>query len=154
MSEHDSDDSDVVLTRLARALPRDIAPERDLWQGIERRIVSGRIQRFTWQNWAIAASLVLSCSAVLLTLTSGQPSLAPTLAPLVASEGPQSTLPARVQELMAYDLQLLASTRKDLRSRIATDPDNPELILLLVDIEAQEQALLQGALIQTSDDVR
>ena len=30
---NDTNDTDVVLTRLARALPRDIAPERDLWQG-------------------------------------------------------------------------------------------------------------------------
>ena len=150
MSERDTGDTDVVLTRLARALPRDIAPERDLWQGIERRIASHSVRRFAWQNWAIAASLVLSCSAVLLTLTSGweQP------VPLVINERPQSALPARIEALMAHDLQLLASTRQDLRARISSEPDNPELILLLVDIEAQEQALLQGALIETSESVR
>ena len=56
----------------------------------------------------------------------------------MVSERPPSILPQRVEALMAPDLQLLASTREDLRARVASEPDNTELILLLVDIEAQE----------------
>ncbi|MEM7362887.1 MAG: hypothetical protein AAF525_02585 [Pseudomonadota bacterium] len=145
-----TDETDVALTRLARSLPQDVAPERDLWQGIERRIISPDRRRMNWQNWAIAASLVLSCSAVFLTIMTGQDQPAP----LAVIDRPSSVLPQRIEALMAHDLQLLASTREDLRARIASEPDNPELILLLVDIEAQEQALLQGAMIQTSENVR
>jgi len=65
MNEQDENLANDPLLRAARALPREIAPPRDLWPGIETAIAreQGRGGR-QWQRWlAQAAAVVLLVGA-------------------------------------------------------------------------------------------
>ena len=68
-----SDPLDLMLAREIRNLDREIQPARDLWPGIERNISELPQRKKTellgnWMPYAIAASLVIAVSSLLVNL--------------------------------------------------------------------------------------
>ena len=142
----------------ASALPREMAPPRDLWAGIAERIEAERRVRPAWWGsvgLAVAAALVVAVGAALL-LRTEPASLVPALMTTPASLGPTS-IGAAEQEyeqaataLMAalqarrdtLSPETLAGVEKNLlvmdqalsevRAALGRDPGNPELTRMLV----------------------
>jgi hypothetical protein len=69
--QNDADPSDPWVEAASR-LPREIAPERDLWPGIAARLEPGDRTRAIWRGWhlagAVAAAVALVTVSSLITL--------------------------------------------------------------------------------------
>ena len=144
----------------ARALPREVAPPRDLWAGIAERIQEERRSRFPrWATWSLAAAavLVMSASLALVHRTApGGPAPSPAFVTAPAGLDPTSigaaeqdyqqaaaALLAALQERrQTLSPEALASVEKNLavidqaldqvRAALGRDPGNPELTRMLV----------------------
>lgn len=141
----------------ARALPREMAPPRDLWAGIAERIEGERRARPAWWGpvgLAMAATLVVGIAAALLHRTerAGAPTLATTPVSLDPTsigaaeqdyEQAATALMAALQERRdTLSPQTMASVEKNLlvmdqalaevRAALGRDPGNPELTRMLV----------------------
>jgi len=142
----------------ASALPRELAPPRDLWAGIAERIEAERRVRPAWWTsvgLAVAAALVVAVGAALF-LRNEPASMAPTYTTTPVSLDPSSIGAAEQEyELAASALmaalqarrdtlspETLASVEKNLRvmdqaltevrAALGRDPGNPELTRMLV----------------------
>lgn len=139
-------------------LPKDISPDRDLWQGIERAIqnnsqqASNGVSKKPFMTLAWAASIV---AAVLLTWgtivpqNDQTPDLVNILQDnfeqqkqtmLVSFGKPDVTkLPVEMQEQLAK----LASARESIKKALVDDPNNGDLLNLLDWTQQQELELLE-----------
>ena len=165
-----------ALLAHAAALPREMAPSRDLWAGIEARLDEARPtwRRAGWAGWgaglAAAAGVALALSTALHGPgPAGRPANGPTLAPAaLRSEDPGASaereyaraaadlMSALEQQRDRLPPETLASVEKDLRSidaaltevrrALATDPANPGLNHLLTSTHQRKVEVLQQVL--------
>lgn len=156
---------DFELARQIRDLSGDMQPERDLWMGIERRIMdypqSARRQGgHGWMPYAVAASLVIAVSALLVNVIQPQTggtvqSELVTLQALqreyVQVRNPMVEEFSRVNQFLDQktlnelyrNLEIMEQARKDLEQQVRDNPDNPRLMELLMKIHEQELELLK-----------
>lgn len=59
-----------TIENMASRLPRDIAPERDLWPAIAARLQPTQSRRGTWQ-YGVAATVLVACGALAVWLAAG-----------------------------------------------------------------------------------
>lgn len=124
------------LERRIDALPRGIAPSRDLWPGIASRIggpasspsAERRAQRRPWLSVlvALAAGYTLAAWLPLLQISTGPaPSVAPTALDLVADIRPAlERLPAKTRAIVEADLVGLEQDWVHIEQALAADPEN------------------------------
>jgi anti-sigma factor RsiW len=144
----------------AHALPREVAPGRDLWAGIAERIQEERrARRRGWATWGLAAAAVLVVGVSLRVLHSVDPAARPappavgtTPAALEATsigaaeqdyqQAATALLAALQERRQTLSPEALASVEKNLvaidqaldevRAALGRDPGNPELTRMLV----------------------
>ncbi|HVH66774.1 MAG TPA: zf-HC2 domain-containing protein [Gemmatimonadales bacterium] len=150
-----------ALVAGARALPRSIEPDRDLWTEVSGRIV----QRATWNvqraRWRLvfAAAAMLALAVALYRLAS-RPAV-PTaeerwtavqvdyeratreLSGLLAAQ--RGRLQPGTVALVERNLGIIEAALSDCRAALARDPANPELRSLFAAASRQEVELLQWA---------
>jgi Putative zinc-finger len=165
-----------ALLAHAAALPREMAPGRDLWAGVEARLDEARPawRRPGWAGWgaglAAAAGVALALSAALHGPgPAGRSASGPSLVPAALSSASPVSAAEREYARAAADLmsaleqqrdrlppETLASVEKDLRSidaaltevrrALATDPANPGLNHLLTSTHQRKVEVLQQVL--------
>lgn len=105
---------DETLRNAVESLPREMAPERDLWPGIAARIAPRR-QRF--QPWSIAAGIacVMAVGAIFTALSLRHPQAPATLATRQASTQPQpvAAAPSPQDRTRMIAAAIRRSTRQD-----------------------------------------
>ena len=142
----------------AHALPREVAPPRDLWAGIAERIEADRRTRPGWWapvGLAVAATLVLGVATVLLQrsgpgpvapeVTTTQVSLEPTSigaaeqeyeqaasALMAALQARRGTLSPDTLASVEKNLLVMDQALTEVRAALGRDPGNPELTRMLV----------------------
>jgi hypothetical protein len=118
------------LDRLARSR----APQRDLWPGIESRLVRRRRSPWALAQFALAASLVAGLAAVF-TLSLGPLGTAPGefAAPLALSDDSRAIVQA--------NLSMVRQAERELRRALDDNPDSPTLRSLLASTENRQRAL-------------
>lgn len=160
---------------LAKQLPRDVQPPKDLWPGIEARLdaVSEEPEhgpeRRWWLQAAAAVAMVVASSiiAVVVMNDPGEPVSVVDTAPAVG-EVPKSldvppwpesvdgnlgapeiyaieTLPAEVREDVITSLADVRSARKAIEEALEQDPNNAWLSSLWMHAYEQEMELLEDA---------
>lgn len=135
-------------------LKRDIAPERDLWVGIDSRIGAQRLrrQRAPWQAAVgIAASALLVLSATIGVQNFGAQhkplSSKDSDMPLAAASRDDMLLPAtarlhpETRALVKANLKIVDSAESQLKRAIAADPDDAYLRSLLTTARQQKEQL-------------
>jgi len=156
MSEEPNLSLDERLARLAR----EIAPARDLWPGIEARLLrGGRRQRRI--ALAIAATLATTALALFAAFHPpaghGPDSASRRLARAFDSEGPRGAafmrtraaleqsfasdlqrLPPKTRARLLQDLEIIRGAREDIRRALDSNPQDPMLNDLLADTWQQE----------------
>jgi anti-sigma factor RsiW len=164
-----------ALLAHAAALPREMAPGRDLWAGIEARLDQARPawRRPGWAGWgaglAAAAGVALALSAALHGPgPAGRSATGPSLVPAASSPNPVAAaereyaraaadlMSALEQQRDRLPPETLASVEKDLRSidaaltevrsALATDTANPGLNHLLTSTHQRKVEVLQQVL--------
>lgn len=163
----------MVLTAAA-ALPRSIAPPRDLWPDIASRLPARRGTPFhrsaTWPRWtplALAATVLIAVTATMTYRLSrppaGGPALTATAPPAVAgfaadrdyvlaaedlervlAEGRGRLAPSTV-ELLERNLALIDAAIAEARAALEADPANADLRALLWGAHRQKLDLLDRA---------
>jgi hypothetical protein len=160
------DGFELALARAVRELEPTLPPSRNLWPGIERRIVDHpQRQPATWQrhwlSFGVAASLLMAASALTLALLDlRQPAgqlLTSTPAmerlqldyqqvsnPMLASftEANKDLAPATL-EVLYRNLDLLAAARRDIEEQVRAHPEDSRLVTKLIQIHEQELTLLK-----------
>lgn len=126
------DDDPAPVPGLER-LPMEREPARDLWPGVEARLLR-RAPRAAWPM-ALAAALVAGVAALLM-LVARTPTGAPratTEAALTAPAAEVAALPLRAENraLVKAHLQMVADAQSQLRHALAREPDAPYLQRLL-----------------------
>lgn len=139
---------DSQLDRLAGTLRDEgIAPERDLWPGIDaaitRREQAGRARRgLPWWGWAAAAAatVVLALGLGLATNRSGggepSPDRAPTPVAAMVSEAP----------VVTGGMESLDQALEQLQAALAADPENLSLSRLVLMVHKSRGELLRKTL--------
>lgn len=160
----ESDERDLRLARAVRNLHREIMPERDLWQGIERRIVEYRQRNFRgWVEYVIpygvAASLLIAVSALVLSIGRVEPGTSGmTLAesieqmeveyarvknPMVrAFEETNKDLNPDTLQLLYDNIEIIERAKKDIEQALRENPENQKLMEMLMRVHRQELRLL------------
>lgn len=155
-------EDDLALARAVRDLDREVMPDRDLWQGIERQIVEApQKQRrdWDWMPYGIAASLVVATASLMLNLMpAGEPQMLTVEQSVdrMESEYLQVRNPLveqfnqvnrDVDEQTMTDvhrnLEILRKARMEIEAAVREEPDNARLVELLMSIHEQELELLQ-----------
>jgi len=145
-----------LILAQAAALPREVAPPRDLWAGIAERIERERRVRPVWWGpvgLALAATLVVGVAAALLhrnvpvaaTLMTTPVSLDPTSigaaeqeyqqaasALMAALQGRRDTLSPETLASVENNLLVMDQALTEVRAALGRDPGNPELTRMLV----------------------
>ncbi|HEX9754450.1 MAG TPA: anti-sigma factor [Gemmatimonadales bacterium] len=151
----DLDAARMVAPHLA-TLPRSLAPERELWSGIERRIRPGSRR----QPMLIAAAILLVLLPAALLVRSRQESppmplaVAPAVAPLVATyESAARELEASVEDLargtpalgssLSRQLAILDAAIAESAGALEAEPANETLQALLLSAHRKKLALLR-----------
>lgn len=115
MTEHENDAEFHELLEAASRLPKRIEPPRDLWPGIEARIVARAAKR-RWLRWSVplaaAATLVIAFAIYRL--------LPPSTAPYRPAEQGWVTAQADYEQAAAELSQTLAAERGRLRPETVT----------------------------------
>ena len=106
----------------AAALPRSLAPPRDLWPGIAERIERGSAWSALWTSWhplALAAAVVLGLAALLwndvgptAVRTVAMPSASPSLRPVADTAVADPVLAAAAREYEAAATALLQALQR------------------------------------------
>ncbi len=163
------DSGDLELARAIRDLEMSIAPTRDLWSGIERKIAdhpqgtTGN-KPFNWMPYGVAASLVAAVMSLTVSLGGLNASNANQLG-LVSSDesinrmsvehvqvmNPLVTRFNQVNENLAPEtlediyrnLEIMEAARRDIEARVRQDPDDHRLVEMLMKIHEQELELLR-----------
>ncbi|MBO6556313.1 MAG: hypothetical protein JJ957_07405 [Pseudomonadales bacterium] len=157
--------SDLELAGMVRDLESEMQPHRDLWVGVERRIQEHpqkpwRDQQF-WMPYAVAASLVLAVSALVINIVELQqprPVAQGQLAGLgeIQQEYLQvrnpmverftqvnSALDEETRNDLYESLSILDRARRDLEYQVQANPENTRLRSMLIRIHEQELELLK-----------
>lgn len=145
-----------LILAQAAALPREVAPPRDLWAGIAERIERERRVRPVWWGpvgLALAATLVVGVAAALLhrnvpvaaTPMTTPVSLDPTSigaaeqeyqqaasALMAALQGRRDTLSPETLASVENNLLVMDQALTEVRAALGRDPGNPELTRMLV----------------------
>lgn len=161
MSNNITSSEDLELARQVRALDREIQPTRDLWQGIERRIIDypqKSDRQHEWMPYGVAASMLLAACALVLNLLPGQNT------PITASQGidlmeaeyvqVRNPMVQRFNEVnkdldqqtlndLYRNLKILEEARLEIEAQVREQPDNQRLVELLMKIHQQELELLK-----------
>ena len=155
--------SDKALNEKISALPKEMTPERDLWQGIERAITSQQLElehkKPVKVHLALAASVLLS--VVLSWKLLYQPNIQPIeIAELTIAEQLEQDFQQQKrlvltsfgqQDLtsvpadMKVQLDELAAAQNSIKKALESDPNNIELVKLLRWAQSQELALIEAA---------
>lgn len=155
--------SDKALNEKISALPKEMTPERDLWQGIERAITSQQLEpehkKPVKVHLALAASVLLSI--VLSWKLLYQPNIQPIeIAELTIAEQLEQDFQQQKrlvltsfgqQDLtsvpadMKVQLDELAAAQNSIKKALESDPNNIELVKLLRWAQSQELALIEAA---------
>lgn len=162
----ENDPLDFELAKAVKTLNREIQPQRDLWPGIERKIVQYPQRKKTdwkrdWMPYGVAASLVMALSTLVLTFTRIDPLQTETVSfdqsmqhmqneyrqvinPMVKqfSEVNKSLDPETLQELYR-NIEILELARKDIEEQVRKNPNDPRLVEMLMWIHEQEVKLLK-----------
>lgn len=125
------------LERRAAALPREIAPRRDLWPGIEMRLTPRaapprrRVGQWPWlpMTAALVAGYAIAIWLPLPRLMSGAVSpVAPVATAWIDNMQPAlQQLPAKTRAVVEADLTGLGRDWQRIEEALAEDPDNPLL---------------------------
>jgi hypothetical protein len=149
--------SDGLEARLRR-LPREIAPERDLWPGVAARIrADARGSR--WVPLGLAASVALAAVAVALAWQAVRPAgddarlRAELLSPYVDARHRYETVWSSVRAgvdpetaaVLERNLEIIRMARAEIEAALAGTPDDPALQALLEATLDAELALYRRA---------
>ena len=169
MAENDNKQSEIVdfeLARRIRELDAEMQPERDLWMGIERQIIdhpqSGREPgNHFWMPYAVAASLLIAVSALLLNVFQLSPARSVLQTDLVTLDQIQNeyvqvrnpmveefsrvnkSLDQRTLNELYRNLDIMEQARKDLEQQVRENPENHRLVEMLMRVHEQELELLK-----------
>lgn len=165
-----------ALLAHAAALPREIAPGRDLWSGIAARLDEARPawRRAGWAGWgaglAAAAGVALALSTALHGPgPAGRPGTGPSLVPaalrsedpvaaaereyaraaadlMTALEQQRDRLPPETLASVERDLRSIDAALTEVRRALAADPANPGLNHLLTSTHQRKVEVLQQVL--------
>ncbi len=161
-NRYTKDPDDLKLARAIRNLDREIQPQRDLWPGVERRIVDyPRRKRPGWMDewmpWGVAASLVVALSSLMISIMSDGPTVeAPgpldaveaeymrVRDPLVEqfTETNKSLDPQTLEELYR-NIAIMEQARREIEAQLRENPGNPRLLEMLMSVHEQELELLR-----------
>jgi hypothetical protein len=156
---------DLELARLVRDLEPEMQPDRDLWVGVQRRILDYpqkpvRDQQF-WMPYAVAASLLVAVSALVLNLVQMQQPAAFNQGQLTGvSEIRQEYLQVRNPMVERFNqvnsgldeetrtdlyenLEILDRAWRELEYQVQVNPENVRLREMLIRIHEQELELLK-----------
>lgn len=148
-------DTLLALQRAARALPRAIAPDRDLWPAIARRTAQ---RRRIGLPLAIAASVAAAFIGVAATKFTERVLLDPTPAPIaaVSSSAAQGralfvaqvvrsdpAVSAQTRAVVEHNLRLIQQALGEIEQAVERDPGDSNLRQLLISIHIQESALIE-----------
>lgn len=157
---------DETLRKAVESLPREIAPQRDLWPGIAARI-SPRRQRF--QTWSVAAGVtcVIAVGAIAIALSTHRPQAPATLASKqpVTQPRPVATAPSpdertrmiaatitrsthqdpRTQAVLLKNLDIVETSITNIQHALNEDPGNSGLQPLLYQQYRNEATLVAAA---------
>lgn len=157
--------SDLELARMVRDLDPEMQPDRDLWVGVQRRILDHpqkpvRDQQF-WMPYAVAASLLVAVSALVLNIVQmQQPASIPQGQLTGVAEIQQEYLQVRNPMVERFNqvnsaldeetrtdlyenLEILDRARRDLEYQVQANPENVRLREILIRIHEQELELLK-----------
>ena len=141
------------LERQAAALPREVAPERDLWPGIELRLSQrpeARARRRSIARWpwlpmagALVAGYALAIWMPLPRLLGGAVMpVVPTAATLVENIQPAlAQLPAKTRAVVEADLTGLERDWQRIEQALVEDPGNPLLLELQMSTADRAESL-------------
>ncbi|MDH5737354.1 MAG: hypothetical protein OEZ23_03540, partial [Gammaproteobacteria bacterium] len=156
--------------RAVRELDREMQPERDLWVGIERRIMDHPQHRFGqwrqgWLPYGVAASLMLAMVSLVFSLSpAGGGGFMADTSPQTVSEGidrikseyhqvinPMTREFGEVNKPLGEEtlddlynnLAIIEKARKDIEAQLRQNPDNPRLVEMLMWIHQKEVELLK-----------
>ena len=167
----DSAISEMELARLVRDLPDEMTPDRDLWVGIQRQILDHPQKvkqpgQSGWMPYAVAASLLIAVSALMLNVAQLQPGSPAGLGldevagqmPLNQIRGEyaqvrnpmvdefarvnQSLDQKTLQELYR-NFQIMEQARLELEQQVRENPENLRLLEMLQKVHEQELELLR-----------
>jgi len=148
-----------LILAQANALPREVAPSRDLWGGIAERIEAERRERPAWWGpvgLAVAATLVVGIATALLQRSELSERVAPSVmttpvsldptsigaaeqeyqqaaaALMAALQGRKDTLSPETLASVEKNLLVMDQALTEVRAALGRDPGNPELTRMLV----------------------
>jgi len=177
VSNHNDDDTlDFTLAKQIRELDREIFPERDLWQGIERRISDlPHTRRGEWlARWmpvGVAASLVLALGSFLLSvyrtdfvrpaqltfeqsMTQMDAEYRRVRGPLVRQfEERNRDIDPELADLVYRNLQIIDEAKSQLERALERDPENQRLLEMLMRVNQQELELLTRNLVTANRSI-
>lgn len=154
-----SEQPDMSLDERLARLAREIAPARDLWPGIEDRLLRSTRRRRV--SLALAAGLVATAFALFAAFHTHEP-LGPDSASLRLGQPPESAgprgaafmrtraaleqsfasdlqrLPPKTRARVLQDLETIRNARADIRGALDANPQDPMLNELLADTWQQE----------------
>ena len=154
-----TDLNEVELQRRVRELDTFIAPQRDLWQGIERRITAlpqrGPLRERVL-SFGVAASFMMAAAALILSIgqfQSGRIDVSESLTNQSFTEGgfalmglgdeaPTGFVDPKTRSEIFQSLAVLVQARAELYRQIQENPTDHRLRDMLVKVRAQERALL------------
>lgn len=177
MSDYDdtsgNDPADLKLAREIRNLDAHIQPTRDLWPGIERKILDYPQRRKLvwtreWMPYGVAASLLMAMSALVLSLVdirSGGPEFVSydraidnmqaeyvqVRNPMVQqfSETNRDLNPVVLEDLYR-NIEIMEQARREIEDQVRKNPENRRLVEMLMRIHEQELELLKQDYTQPS----
>jgi len=152
--------NDESLRKAAERLPRDIAPDRDLWPGIAARIGSKRRSHSLWA-YGVAASLFVAVGAASVWFGLARQAPGAGAAPqLAAAPSPEAAyfaqraafaentvqntpnLAPATREVILKNLRVIEGSMQQIEQALEQDPNNPRLRALLYDLYQNEARLL------------
>lgn len=136
---HKDEDEEAPIAAL-RGLNREVQPQRDLWPGIEARLV--RRRRFTANGWMSLAAAACVLAITGLAVLEPQRSVAPPPAETaVLPPAPDLAAVPGSRALVKANLQLARSSAVQIRRALQQDPDSPALRRLLLTTESRSDEL-------------
>jgi anti-sigma factor RsiW len=156
------------LVARAAALPRSIAPPRDLWPGIAERLAPRRPAVSRW-TMGLAAAAALAVAVTMVGRGPATRETVPGAAPVAASseglapaleqaeaeyarataqlmaaiEARRAALPPRTLAALQENLQTIDAALAEVRTALRTDPSNPHLNLLLASTHQRKVEVLR-----------
>jgi hypothetical protein len=158
--------TDLELARQIKALDTEMQPERDLWVGVQRQILdhpqkTDDRDRHFWMPYAVAASLVIAVSALMLNvaqldrgpvLLTGQPvALDQIESEYVRVRNPMmeqftrvnQSLDERARTELYRNLEIIEKARSELEIQLRENPDDHHLMEMFMKVQEQELDLLR-----------